>query len=103
MEVLEVQSKVYGKSTVARSKVYEWYRWFTEGRESIKDNKRVGRLSTSRKVENVLLVFECVRKDRCQTLKQIAESTHFLKTSFEGIHSSSSASVLAQLRLASFA
>ncbi|GFW00363.1 hypothetical protein TNCV_4355601 [Trichonephila clavipes] len=36
--------------------------------------------------EDVAMVFESVQKDRLQTLAQIAEATHFLKTSFEGIH-----------------
>ncbi|GFU83222.1 hypothetical protein TNCV_3738331 [Trichonephila clavipes] len=54
--------------------------------ESIEFNEHVRRPSTSRDAENVLLVSECVRKDRRQTLEQIVEVTHFSKTSFEGIH-----------------
>ncbi|GFV63662.1 hypothetical protein TNCV_626571 [Trichonephila clavipes] len=54
-------SKVYGESTMARSKVNEWHRRFKEGRESIEYNERVGRPSISRNTENVrwcLNVFE---------------------------------------------
>ncbi|GFX01200.1 hypothetical protein TNCV_4581661 [Trichonephila clavipes] len=56
-------SKVYGESSTARSKVYKWHRCFKVGRESIEENERVGRPSTSRNAENVPLVFECVQKD----------------------------------------
>ncbi|GFT39060.1 hypothetical protein TNCV_3691421 [Trichonephila clavipes] len=51
--------------------------------ETIQDNERIGRLS--RNAENFALVSECVRKDRRQTLTQIAEAAHFLKTSCQGI------------------
>ncbi|GFU01840.1 hypothetical protein TNCV_1523421 [Trichonephila clavipes] len=60
MKTLEMLSEVYGESTMARSKVYEWYRRFKEGRESIGDNERVGRPSTSQNVENVALVMASV-------------------------------------------
>ncbi|GFW92208.1 hypothetical protein TNCV_3540941 [Trichonephila clavipes] len=58
------------------------------GRESIEDNERVEWPSTSGNTENVSLVYECGRKDHRKTLSQIVEAAHFLKTSFEGIHSS---------------
>ncbi|GFV82516.1 hypothetical protein TNCV_3983061 [Trichonephila clavipes] len=69
---------------------------FKEGRESIKDDEHVERPSTSRNAENAALVSECVRKDRLQTLAQIAEATCFLKTLFEGIRLSQTALVLAE-------
>ncbi|GFT93950.1 hypothetical protein TNCV_2133371 [Trichonephila clavipes] len=42
------------------------------------------------------MVSECVPKDRLQTLAQIFEATYFSKTSFQGIHSLETASVLAE-------
>ncbi|GFW71142.1 hypothetical protein TNCV_91851 [Trichonephila clavipes] len=86
---------MYGESTIARSKVYEWHRCFKEGRKSIEDDEHVGR-PTSRNKENVTLVSECVRKYRHQRLALTAEETHFLKTLFEGIHSWQATSVLAK-------
>ncbi|GFS85451.1 hypothetical protein TNCV_2793301 [Trichonephila clavipes] len=62
MEFMEILSKMYGESTMARSKVYEWHRYFREGRESIEYNECFGRPSASRNTENV-------RKDRRQTLE----------------------------------
>ncbi|GFS58796.1 hypothetical protein TNCV_4271061 [Trichonephila clavipes] len=67
-------SKVYGKSTMAKFKVYEWHRRLKEVWESIKNSERVGRHSTSQNAVNVALVSACVRKDRRQTLVQNAET-----------------------------
>ncbi|GFU85066.1 hypothetical protein TNCV_1553291 [Trichonephila clavipes] len=96
METLEMLSKVYGESTMVRSKIYECHSCFKEGREPIEGNERVGRTSTSRNAKNIALVFECVRKDRGQTLVQIAVATHFSKASFEEIYLSKTASVLTE-------
>ncbi|GFX88438.1 hypothetical protein TNCV_2279061 [Trichonephila clavipes] len=41
METLEMISKVYGESTMVRSKAYECHRHFKEGRETMEDNERV--------------------------------------------------------------
>ncbi|GFU79962.1 hypothetical protein TNCV_578421 [Trichonephila clavipes] len=88
MGTLEMLNKTYGEFTMGESKVYKWHLRFKEGRESIEENKRVGRPSTSRNAENDALVSECVRKDLHQTLAHITEATHFSKTLFERIHSS---------------
>ncbi|GFX33691.1 hypothetical protein TNCV_1933581 [Trichonephila clavipes] len=56
-------SKVYGESTMARSKVYEWHWRFKEDRKSMEYNERVGEPLTSRNAESVVLVSESVPKD----------------------------------------
>ncbi|GFV38223.1 hypothetical protein TNCV_4792091 [Trichonephila clavipes] len=76
METLEMLSKVYVESTMARFKIYEWHRRFRQGRESIEYNEHAYRPPTSRNAENVALVSECVRKDRN---RQIIQATHFSK------------------------
>ncbi|GFV50481.1 hypothetical protein TNCV_1861621 [Trichonephila clavipes] len=38
IETLEVLSKAYGESTIAKSKVCDWHRRFKEGRLSIEDD-----------------------------------------------------------------
>ncbi|GFU08051.1 hypothetical protein TNCV_1527861 [Trichonephila clavipes] len=70
--LVHVRCVRYGESTIARSKNYESHRHFKEGGYSIKDDEHIGRPS-SRNAEYVVLVFECVRKDRRQTLAQVAE------------------------------
>ncbi|GFW87373.1 hypothetical protein TNCV_1267461 [Trichonephila clavipes] len=66
-------------------------------RESIEDNERVGRPTTTRNVENVALRSESFRIGRLQTLAQISEATYFLKTPFEEMHSSQTCSVLTEV------
>ncbi|GFV05750.1 hypothetical protein TNCV_4258451 [Trichonephila clavipes] len=63
MRTLEMLSKVFGESTMARSKVYEWQLRFKEGRESIGYYERVARPLTSQNAENIALWSACVRKD----------------------------------------
>ncbi|GFV52323.1 hypothetical protein TNCV_2664771 [Trichonephila clavipes] len=63
---------------MVRFKVYEWHRRFTEDRESIEDNERVGRPSTLRNSKDIALVSEYARNN-CETLAQIAAL--FSKTS----------------------
>ncbi|GFW62779.1 hypothetical protein TNCV_2625421 [Trichonephila clavipes] len=58
METLEILSKVYGESTMVRSKVYELHHRFKEGRASIEYNKRTGGSLTSPNAESVALVSE---------------------------------------------
>ncbi|XP_023224672.1 putative uncharacterized protein FLJ37770 [Centruroides sculpturatus] len=84
-ETLKLLRKVYGDSTMAKSKVYEWHQHFRESRESIADDEHSGRPLTSQNEENVELVTQCVHKDRCQTLEKITVATHLSKTSCQRI------------------
>ena len=42
-----------GEHAFSRSQMFKWYKAFSEGRESIKDEPRTGRSSTSKKDNNV--------------------------------------------------
>ncbi|GFT68292.1 uncharacterized protein TNCV_659111 [Trichonephila clavipes] len=77
IEILEMLSKVYDEPTMSRSKIYEWNLRFKQGGESIENHERVTRPLTSWNAENVALVSKCVRKDRRETLAQIAEGCLF--------------------------
>ncbi|GFW21228.1 RVP domain-containing protein [Trichonephila clavipes] len=55
------------------ARAYELHQRFKEGRESTEYNERVGRPS-SRNVENVVLLSECVRKDCHETLERNSET-----------------------------
>ncbi|GFT24853.1 hypothetical protein TNCV_3021391 [Trichonephila clavipes] len=68
-------SKVYGESTRARSKLYEWPQRFKEGRESIEYNKFFGLPSISRNAKNVVMVSKCVKKDCHQAKKLLRTAT----------------------------
>ncbi|GFW25324.1 hypothetical protein TNCV_5088891 [Trichonephila clavipes] len=87
IETFERLSKAYGESFIAICKVYEGNKGYKEGTESIEEAEHVGRLISSF-VKNVAWVYECIQKDRRQTLAQITEDTHISKTSLERIRSS---------------
>ena len=52
------------ESAMSKTKVYEWYKRFQDGREDVEDDERPGRPSTSRTDENVEKVKEMVMNDR---------------------------------------
>jgi hypothetical protein len=63
-EILEMLETVYGESAMKRRSVYKWVNRFKEGRESVDDNAREGRPSTSRVSENIQRVHDLVVSDR---------------------------------------
>ncbi|EZA61815.1 hypothetical protein X777_09869 [Ooceraea biroi] len=64
---------VYGESAMKRRTVYKWVDRFKEGRESVDDDARAGRSSTSRVDENIQRVYDLVKADRRITTRMITE------------------------------
>ena len=58
---------------MSRTRLFEWYMRFKEGREMVEDDYRSGRPSTSRTDENVERVRQKVRSDRRLTVRMIAD------------------------------
>ena len=58
---------------MSRSRVFEWHKWFKEGREDVEDDSRSGRPSTSRTSDNVEHVKQMVRGDRQLIVRMIAD------------------------------
>ncbi|KYN35734.1 hypothetical protein ALC56_09934 [Trachymyrmex septentrionalis] len=56
-----------------RRNVYKWVNRFKEARESVDDDARVGRPSTSRHDENIQHVHDLVKADRRIITRMIAE------------------------------
>lgn len=52
-KVCEMLTKVYGKSTMSKRRVNEWYKRFHDRRVDVKDDECPGRPSTSTTGENV--------------------------------------------------
>jgi hypothetical protein len=71
-ETLRAVRFAYGDTASKKSAVYEWYHRFKNGQETLEDEPRSGRPSTSRKDENVAKVKTLVRNDRRMTIVQIA-------------------------------
>jgi hypothetical protein len=55
---------VSGESAMKRRTVYKWVDRFKKGKESVGDDARAGRHSTSRVNENIQRVYDLVKADR---------------------------------------
>ena len=72
-KVCEMLTKAYGESAMSKTRVYEWYKRFQDGREDVEDDERPGRPSTSTTDENVEKVKEMVMNDRRITIREVAD------------------------------
>ena len=72
IEPFKKLKQAYGEHALSRSQVFKWYKPFSEGRESIKDEPRSGRPSTSKTDNNVEIVRALVQSDRRLTVRMIA-------------------------------
>ena len=66
-------TKAYGESAMSKTRVYEWYKRFQDGREDVEDDERPGRPSTSTTDENVEKVKEMVMNDHRVTIREVAD------------------------------
>ena len=48
MECIKLLKDVYGDNLMSRSRVFEWHKRFSEGREEVEDDEHPGRPSTSK-------------------------------------------------------
>ena len=72
-------TKAYGVSAMSKTRVYEWYKRFQDGREDVEDDERPGRPSTSTTDENdVENVKEMFMNDRRITIREVADDVGIL-------------------------
>ena len=71
---------VFEESALNKTAVYKWLQRFNTGRESLEDDPRSGRPSTSVTAENIETVEELIEKDRRVTIHEIACSTGIAAT-----------------------
>ena len=71
-ESVEMLQKVYGESTLSKTRAYEWYSVFKSGRDVVEDLPRSGRPSTSSTEVNIVKVKEMVTGNRHLSLREIA-------------------------------
>jgi len=84
-ETFNKLKQAYGEHALSRSQVFKWYKAFSEGGESIKDELRSGRLSTSKTDNNVAKVRALVRSDRRLAVRMIASDLHLNRTTVHQI------------------
>ncbi|KAJ4445043.1 hypothetical protein ANN_06842 [Periplaneta americana] len=77
--------QVYGREAVSRKCVYEWFKRFLEGKETIEDEPRSGRPSTSRTPEMIEKVRQMLAQDRRLSLELIAEELDISKDTMHTI------------------
>ena len=66
-------TKAYGESAMSKTRVYEWYKHFQDGRKDVKNDERRGRPSTSTTDENVEKVKEMDINHRRITIRDVAD------------------------------
>ena len=65
---------VYGEQCLSRTRVFEWFKRFRDGRASTDNNSRSGRPATAVNDKNIARVNKLIRGDRRLTVKDIMTS-----------------------------
>jgi len=76
---------VYGYAAVIMKTVYKWFERFRNGCESVEDEQRSGRPSTSKTQENVERVSEMIRSNKRLTIREIYEDLNISYGSVQNI------------------
>jgi histone-lysine N-methyltransferase SETMAR len=63
-ETLEYLKTVYGDEALKKTAVYDWFKRFKNGQESLEDEERSGQPSTSKNDETIEKVKNLVQSDR---------------------------------------
>jgi transposase len=67
-EIYELLQKAYGSDSLSRSMTFEWFKLFRESRESLEDDERSGRPTTSRNEQTIEKVCQLIMQDHHITL-----------------------------------
>jgi len=78
-QIFQDLSTVYGENALKQLTVFKWVKRFYEGWESVKDDKRSRRPSTSKTDENIARVKNAVFQDKRKTIRMIAEELNLNK------------------------
>ncbi|EGI67572.1 FLJ37770-like protein [Acromyrmex echinatior] len=75
----------FGSDILKKTTVYEWHERFRSGRESVEDNERSSRPSTSKTDENIDKVREMMANNRKLTIRKLAEDLNIAYGSVQDI------------------
>jgi len=78
-ECFKLLTEVYGEVTMSRTRVFEWHKRFSKGREEVDDDEHPGRPSTSKTDENIEKVNEIVRNGRQLSIRMITNMVNIDK------------------------
>lgn len=84
-ETFQMMKTAYGGECLSKTTVYEWHKRFREGHESLQDDERSGRPTTSKSQENIDGVRTLIERDRRSTCRMIADELHIPKTTVHEI------------------
>ena len=84
-ETFALIQEAYGSKAMSRGRVFEWHHRFRGGQESVSDENRSGRPSTTSTDDNKARVDGIVMQDRRVTVREIADQTQIPKSSVQGI------------------
>ena len=73
VDIFELLKHAYGEECKSRTQCYEWFKRFKEGRTSVSEDSRPGRLSTSRDNRYVMRVCEVIHENRRLTVWKVTE------------------------------
>ena len=79
-KTLQLLRTAYGDAVLSSAEVLRWHKAFKGGRESVEEEQRAGRPSTSRTENNVARVKAVLDRDRRLSVRLIAEEVGLLKT-----------------------
>lgn len=85
VKTLEMLENCFGSDTLKKTAVYEWHERFRSGRESVEDDERSGRPSTSKTDENINKVREMLINNRKLTIRELAEDLNIAYGSIQDI------------------
>src|SRR5215813_7913425 len=61
----------FGENALSKTRTFQWFKRFKEGRESVDDDSHSGRPSTSTTLEMIAKVQQVIREDRRQTIHDV--------------------------------
>jgi transposase len=72
-ETFQLITQAYGDNALSRTRVFEWYARFRDGRENLEDDERSGRPTAVRTPDMIEIFHELISSDRRMTLRMMEE------------------------------
>ncbi|UYV72323.1 hypothetical protein LAZ67_9002640 [Cordylochernes scorpioides] len=84
-ETYILMKQIYGTLCLSKSNVFIWHKRFSDGRNTLEDDKHTGRPSSSKTPESIEKVREFVPNNRSASLRMMAEVLHINKETIRTI------------------